>query len=468
MVPPDRQRLNLETALLVLALVAVLPAGVTALLLLWLGEFGIETQWTLTVLIVGCWWGCAVAIRQRVVRPLQLLQNLLAALREGDFSVRGSRARHEDALGLVMREVNELGDTLHGQRLDALEASALLRTVMAEIDVAVFAFDDARRLRLVNREGERVLGLPAERLLGRSAEDAGLGAYLEGAAPRTVEVAFPGAAGRRELRRTGFRQDGRPHQLLVFADVSRALREEERQAWQRLIRVLGHEINNSLTPIRSIARSLRRRLTTRPGPRPPEDEAELVNGLGIIAGRSEALGRFMSSYAQLARLPRPRCRPMAVGPWVHRVAGLEERVPVQVLPGPPLTIDADGDQLDQLLINLVRNAADAALEAGGGGVRVGWRRANGAGQSPRLEVFVEDEGPGLADTANLFVPFFTTKPDGSGIGLALSRQIAEAHGGSLTLENRRDAPGCVARLVIPAHAGIQRPDTSGGFPLSRE
>ena len=450
----DRQRLSLESAILLLALVAVLPAGVTALLFLWFGDHGIEVQWTLTVVIMGCWWGCAFAIRQRVVHPLQLLQNLLAALREGDFSVRASHARHGDVLGLVLREVNELGDTLHDQRLDALEASALLRTVMAEIDVAVFAFDEAGRLRLVNREGERLLGLPPERLLGRRAEEVGLAPYLAGAAPRTVEVSFPGAAGRWEIRRTGFRQDGRPHDLLVFADLSRALREEERQAWQRLIRVLGHEINNSLTPIRSIARSLRRRLTR--VPRPPDTEDELLNGLAVIAGRSEALGRFMTSYAQLARLPRPRRRPMAVEPWVRRIAELEGRVPVAVRPGPRLTIEADGDQLDQLLINLVRNAADAALETGGG-VAVGWRSAgggNGAGAAAgagqaRLEVFVEDEGPGLADTANLFVPFFTTKPDGSGIGLALSRQIAEAHGGSLTLENRRGARGCVATVSLP-------------------
>jgi signal transduction histidine kinase len=243
------------------------------------------------------------------------------------------------------------------------------------------------------------------------------------------------------VRRTTFRQDGRPHTLLVVSDVSKTLREEELQAWRRLVRVLSHEINNSLAPIKSIAGSLLSLLAREP--RPPDTDEDVQSGLGIIAARSEALSRFMSSYARLARLPSPRPIDVDVGIWVRRTAGLETRLPVQVSPGPALVIEADGDQLDQLLINLVRNAADAALETGGR-VDVSWARNNG-----QLELTVRDEGPGLAATANLFVPFFTTKPSGTGIGLVLCRQIAEAHGGVLTLENRRDRTGCLARLTLP-------------------
>src|SRR6185503_14028947 len=170
---------------------------------------------------------------------------------------------------------------------------------------------------------------------------------------------------------------------------------------------------------------------------------DLRKGLTVIANRSESLSRFMAAYARLARLPRPTFRPVNVGAWVRRVAGLETRRKVEVVPGPDLTISADGDQLDQLLINLVSNAVDAANETGGG-VRVGW---NASGS--QLEVWVEDDGPGIRETSNLFVPFFTTKPQGSGIGLVLSRQIAEAHGGSMVLENRAGANGCVARLKLP-------------------
>ena len=228
---------------------------------------------------------------------------------------------------------------------------------------------------------------------------------------------------------------------MVLSDLSRVLREEERQAWQRLIRVLGHEINNSLAPIKSIAASLRDLLGR---PTLPGDWREDVgDGLAVIAGRSESLSRFMAAYALLARLPSPQPKPMDVEQWVRRVAHLETRLPVHVAPGPPMTISADGDQLDQLLINLVRNAADASLETHGA-VEVGWTRNGGT-----LDVWVRDNGLGVSDTTNLFVPFFTTKPNGSGIGLALSRQIAEAHGGVVTLENRRDARGSEARLRLP-------------------
>jgi signal transduction histidine kinase len=345
---------------------------------------------------------------------------------------------------------------------------------MDEIDVAIFAFDYEDRLRLLNRAGEQLLARPAEWLLGRSADELGLTEALGENSPRStsadpsaapgerittgatrgprsdrphtpvsriLDATFPGGTGRWEARTGEFRQGGFPHRLLVLTDLSRALREEERQAWKRLVRVLGHEINNSLAPIRSIAGSLQALLTR--DPRPADLEADLERGLDIVETRADALGRFMNAYARLTRLPPPRPAPLDLGAWVQRIAALELRVPVRVEPGPPLEIHADSDLLDQLLINLVRNAADAALETGGG-VSIGWHL------TPRhLELHIDDDGPGLPETANLFVPFFTTKPEGTGIGLVLSREIAEAHGGTLVLQDREGRLGCRALLRLP-------------------
>jgi nitrogen fixation/metabolism regulation signal transduction histidine kinase len=451
---PD-SRLRFDQRILLLALVAGLPAALVALILLWTGPYTSKVQWTLTVFIVGVWTGCSFSVRHRVVLPLQTLSNLLAALRERDFSIRargaGGRAAltGDDPLAAVMLEVNELAATLHDQRLGALEAGALLRTVMVEIDVAVFTFDGDQLLRLVNRAGERLLDKPAEALLGRSASELGLAACLDGATPRIEDVSFPGATGRWEMRRTTFRQEGRPHQLLVLADVSRPLRDEERQAWQRLIRVIGHEINNSLAPIKSIAGSLESILArelTGADAKPMSDPDvidDMKRGLAVIAARSDSLSRFTTAYARLAKLPAPRLETVPVSALVRRIAGVETRLPVRIHEGPDLSVRADPDQLEQLLINLLHNATDAALQTGGG-VTIGWKR-EGRG----FELWIDDEGIGLTNASNLFVPFFTTKPGGSGIGLVLSRQIAEAHGGTLTLENRTDLRGCRAYLRLP-------------------
>jgi nitrogen fixation/metabolism regulation signal transduction histidine kinase len=432
--------LTYDRRVLVMALGAGVPGVLVSLLLLWTGDYSDRLRWTLTLFVVAIWWGVAVGLRERVVYPLQTLSNLLAALREEDFSIRARGARRDDPLGEVLVEVNALVDTLRTQRMGALDATSLLRAVMEEIPVAVFAFDPERKLRLVNRAGERLLARPSERVLGLDARTLGLSASLDHDESPTISATFPGGAGRWEVRTATFRQGGLPVELLVLTDVSRSLRDEERQAWQRLIRVLGHEINNSLAPIKSIANSLERLIAR--DPRPADWDADLQAGLAVISTRADSLGRFTAAYAQLARLPAPTLRKVPLGELVTRVVGLEQRKTVHVEPSPGVLLQADPDQLEQLLINLVRNAVDATLD--GGNVAVHWDAGDDA-----VQVMVDDEGPGLSNTANLFVPFFTTKPGGSGIGLVLSRQIAEAHGGTLTIANRTDRRGCRATLTLP-------------------
>src|SRR6476469_1705923 len=273
---PREHRLSHDRRLLLMAFASALPGGAISLIFLWTGDYTPKVQWTLSVLIITVCLGFAFALRERVVLPLQTLSNLLAALGEGDFSIRARGARGGDPLG----------------------------EVMAEIDVAVYTFDEDRELTFVNRAGAQLLAQVPERLLGRRAEDLGLEDCLDGEVPRVINTAFPGGVGRWEIRRSSFRQGGLPHELLVLSDLSQPLREEERQAWQRLIRVIGHEMNNSLAPIKSIAGSLATIIEREP---PPADwRDDLQRGLAVIGARSESLSRFMTAYARLAKLTPPR------------------------------------------------------------------------------------------------------------------------------------------------------------------
>jgi two-component system, NtrC family, nitrogen regulation sensor histidine kinase NtrY len=457
---PKRRRLTHDRHVLLGTLLAGLPGVMVSMGFLWFDEA--ETapmRWTFTLLVIVCWLGFSFAVQGRVIRSLQTMANLLSAVREGDFSIRARGASREDPHGDVMTEINSVGSILRAQRLGAMEATALLRTVMEEIDVAIFAFDSDGVLRLVNRSGQELLASPAEKILGRSAHEIGLGECIEGPPTGVLQhTVFPGGNGRWGMRRTQFREGGLPHEMVVVADLSEALRGEEVQAWQRLVRVLGHELNNSLAPIKSIAGTMDSTLRRPVAERPEDWETDMQGGLKIIAKRADGLSRFLHAYSRLAKLPRPQNVPCEVRPLVQNVVQLELRQRVKVVPGPDVVVSCDGAQIEQVLINLIKNAVDANLEtdpaeesldsAEGvpppGEVTLTWEVTR-----EDIRFRVVDEGPGISKATSLFVPFFTTKPSGSGIGLVLCRQIAESHGGNLTLENRTDRSGCRATLRLP-------------------
>lgn len=436
-----RSRMLFQRRVVLLALAGGAPAVALALWLLPRLELPGSVLTLLAVVVLGAWMGFAVALYRAAVEPLRSIANVLEALRAGDFGIRGRHPRKGDALGDVVAEANRLGATLRAQRFEALEASALLNKVLTEIDVAVFAFDDEQRIRLANRAAGELLKRHHGALVGLGADEAGIAGLLEGPALRAESHVFPARGGRWQVMRDSFREGGRAFRLVVVTDLSQALREEERRAWRRLIRVIWHELNNSLAPIKSVIETSRDALAA--GPLEQDERLELAQGLALMAERSEALRRFLSRYSELARMPDPVISDCEVAGLLERVAAVHAPGAVRALPADGLVVRADPDQIEQALINLVKNAVEAA--GGSGPVELEARRRRG-----EVAFEVRDRGPGVANPDNLFVPFFTTKPGGSGIGLVLARQVAEAHGGSLSLANRDDGPGCIASLVIPA------------------
>ncbi|MDC8016140.1 sensor histidine kinase [Tahibacter soli] len=419
-------------------LAVVVPAGTALVVLLVASPFAREpAAWIALALLAAATLALVRWQFRRVVYPLYSLAALLEALREGDYSL---RARRDGVFGSIIYDVNALAEELQRERHRIEETSRMLAKTLEALDCAVFVFDADDRLRLRNSAAQRLFAEDRERLFGRRADELGLAALFDGPSGRLVAHTFPTGAGRYEVSHSALRHDGRQGRLLVVNDVARVLRDEERLAWQRLLRVLGHEVNNSLAPIRSLAETLASLVEIDP---PPVDLADdLRAGLEVIGSRAGALARFLSGYSRLARLPAPQRRAADLPQIVEKVARLEQRLCVLVEQGPPVAIDADADQIEQALINLVRNAVEAAPTSGA--VRLRWRL-----DGEYAQIDVEDDGPGPPNSENMFVPFFTTKPGGSGIGLALTKQIADAHDGSIELVARHAPGGTIARLRIP-------------------
>ena len=471
----SRQRLSFERRLRLWLYLMGLPTIAFAAFELHHHHVDPSIQWIALPSIIIAWLFVVSLLLEQILRPLQTLANVVAALREDDYSFRARGGRRNDALGDLALEINALAGMLQVQRVGAMEAMALVERVLKAMQSPVLAFDPDGKLKLLNAAAERAFNLRTHSVSGRIAgaakPDVGrldLERLLRAEDNDLLSLSNSQQLTRWVVKRTSFRLRGIPHTLFVLSDVSEALREEERLAWERLIRVLGHEINNSLTPIKSIAGSLRSRLAATGNG--AEEEDDFVRGLEVIEDRAESLNRFLQAYRELMGLPAPKLESISLAAVVKRVAKLETRVPVAVTGTSDITLRADPDQLAQALINLVRNAAEASLSPDAAALK---SSRNGSHSEPEQRIptveicweaaqdevliSIVDNGPGLTNASNLFVPFYTTKPGGTGIGLVLAQQIAMAHSGSVQLINRTDMHGCRACLRLPLAIAARKP-----------
>jgi two-component system nitrogen regulation sensor histidine kinase NtrY len=440
-----------DSWLLVSGLLVCLPISILSLVLIWTHSMTFEWQWTLTtvVLVMLIWLPWYLHIR--LIEPLRSISNAVLSLKDGDFSINLDQNQHQGILQQTAVGLNQLTEQLYNTRTDAAETHELLKKVLRQIDVAVLTFNSEFLLMGINDRGLQLLRQSRTQVIGQSAEALGLAHCLEGSEGRTEVLDLIAPQGVWQMRRSNFREKGKNHILLTLADLTAVMRQQELSAWQRMMRVLRHEISNSLAPVQSYAQTISWLIEQQP--LPDNWLSESREGLEVIVGRTKALTQLMNQHQALTDLPKPQLAQVAMTDLLKKAIKLQTQCPVN-LSGDneqlaTIIVEVDGEQINQLLLNLLKNAGEAMAEKPGEPpIEISWTISQAQDNQSYILLHIDDQGPGLASFDNLFVPFYTTKPNGSGIGLALCRQIAGAHQGFLHLKNR-DCGGCRATLSLP-------------------
>jgi len=439
------KRTSFEGQLTQLSLLASLPVY---FLLIWVMIYANISIYLvlLVILIAGLVITfCHGKIHQKSAYQFRSLSNLLDAMVQGDYSLRARTCEGDRALNELVGAINSLALRLTKQRIESIESQLLLQTVIKHIDVAIIALNEGNELVLCNPAANKLLQISAtnngEGFTDSFKQLAQVDAIINGQS-QVMTLTFSAQQGKFNVHKETYRENGKQQKLLFITDVSTMLRSEERKAWQSLVRVISHEINNSLSPITSISQSLQRLLVKQTNIE--ENTDFLIEGLTVIAQRSKSLGDFVNSYKQIASLPEPVKQLTSIASLVIKVAKLypEDIIEMQLIDDVSLPVDAV--QLEQVLINLVKNAVEAIKNTNvEGKVCISWQQ-----QGKTFKLVILDDGTGVSNPDNLFVPFYTTKAQGTGIGLVLCRQIIEAHGGKLSLTNRAETKGCIAVIEL--------------------
>lgn len=439
-----KKRRPFEAQLTQLSLVSSIPL---LLLLLWVMIYAHVSIWlTLLVALIG---GLLVIytsyrIHQKSAYQFRSLSNLLEAMIQGDYSLRARSDESNSALDELVVSINGLAQRLSSQRTESVESQLLLSTVIEHIDVAIVALNEANNIRFLNPAAKNLLQLGQEDSNATLLEQLSVVQSFSSGHHQVVELSLGRQQGRFNVHVEEFRESGLQHKLLFITDVRTLLRSEERKAWQSLVRVISHEINNSLSPIASISQTLKRLLSQKEN-NVSENKKDLIEGLTIITERANSLSQFVDSYKQLAKLPEPNKQTTSILELLEKIKLLFKNQKIIIDPKADIQLFIDPVQFEQVFINIFKNAIESMSQVNTQGVvNVKW---NAKGSFFKLNIY--DEGCGIGNLDNIFVPFYSTKKHGSGIGLVLCRQIIEAHGGSLVITNRIDAQGCCVSIEVP-------------------
>lgn len=440
------KRPSLENRLARLVFIATALPGAAVLLCLWLLDSSVYVLGSASFMLICLVVYASLQVRNSVDYQFRSMQNVLEAVKEGDYSLRIATSNRDGALREVVATVNGLVAALQAEKQRTEEHQLLLNKVTEQIDVAILAWDTCGQISFMNPSARQLLNFH----LQNPAAEAPLKLppviqeieNLPLKKAQVLELELGESGGRYRLYKDQYFIGGDSLALLFITNIDTLLKKEEKRAWQNLIRVISHEINNSLAPIASMSESLRKQVRNR------EQDAQLAQeldeGLGIVQGRSEALSEFLARYREIVGLREPAYGVVALPGCVEGLARLFPQATI-VLKGEALQFTADVAQFQQLMINLVKNAVEAQESSEPSGqITMSWQ------QEGRFAcISVADEGQGVQNPENLFVPLYSTKKQGQGIGLVLCKEIVEAHGGSISLANRRDRQGCVVLVKLP-------------------
>jgi nitrogen fixation/metabolism regulation signal transduction histidine kinase len=436
----DLRRIPFGMRVLLVFALATLPALVLAVLWVLDSELDDYARMLIIFLLVA-WTGFLVMASHRSISShLRSIDNLLEALETEDYSLRATDQYGTDELGSVYARVNKLAESMQYKRVAESELHFLLEKVIEQIDVAIVVFDSQLAISMLNPRCCELLAKSPAELVGTPLAESEFTRLPW--KDTLVDYEFPGASGKWKITWQEYREQGRPGRILYISDLQTVLAEQELKTWKNLIRVIAHEVNNSLAPISSISQSLISLIE--PANMPAEWRAKVVSVLEVIGQRSESLKTFISQYAQIARLPEPNMTEVSLQSLFKKATSMFEGQQFEIK-GLADSTPAYGDalQLEQLLINILKNAVESQQgKAGTIEIEVG-------STSKFLILTIRDEGMGISNPENLFTPFYTTKDGGSGVGLTLCRQILAMHGGDISLRNRADTQGAEATIRLP-------------------
>ncbi|CAM3699627.1 Sensor protein FixL [Vibrio aerogenes CECT 7868] len=436
---PGRRTHSLQQKQTRLLLMAALPPTLILLITLWfVGASGYLIALTALTLMLFTGY-CALTARHQLDYHLTTILNLVESLNQQEFSLRGKLSGQNDTMDTLLAQINQLSETMQHQSLALNQHQYLINTILRNVDVAVLAVNASQQIAFANDGAAALYQMTPDQLQHQSAAALNLLPLINGQNRQVTEWHFPAGQHRYQIIYDHYFELGQQHTLLFITDVSDMLRGETHKAWKNLLRVLSHEINNTLTPVASLSQTLRQLL-----PETKDDALrEVDHGLAMIEERAGNLKQFINSYRQLTQLPEPKLTQTRIDSLIRSVLPLFTDRPITLLTETPIEIQVDPAQLQQLLINTLKNA-DEAMADKQQPIEINWQQQPGS-----TTLIITDRGTGITNPDNLFVPFYSTKSGGSGIGLMLCRQIAQNHGGDYTLRDRRDSPGCMATLTLP-------------------